>query len=332
MAMTNELALTVALQEYDHVRDLVSGAVPTPGLRLNFVTMPVPQMFGRFIAHREWEVSELGLGKYTALKAGGDESLTAIPVFPARIFRHAAFYVPTSSKLHRLEDLAGRRVGIPEWAQTAVTYARGILMHDAGVALSSIHWLQAGVNEPGRREKVALHLPPDVELEPRPDTSLDAMLRSGEVDAVISAQPPAAFIAGDGSVRRLLADPLAMEEDYYRRTGIFPIMHVVAIRRDVMDVNPWVAGNLLAAFEEAKRRSLARVADSMILRFPLPWVNLRAEQARETLGDDFWPYGLEANRTTLDAFLQYAFEQGVAGRRITPEDLFTPQTHTAFRI
>jgi 4,5-dihydroxyphthalate decarboxylase len=328
----NELALTVALQDYDHVRDLVSGAVRTPGLTLTFLNMPVPEMFGRFVAHREWEVSELGLGKYAALKAQGDESLTAIPVFPARCFRHAAFYVPGDSKLERLEDLAGLRVGIPEWAQTAVTYARGVLMHDARVELSSIHWLQAGVNEPGRREKVAVHLPEGVVVEPRMDSSLDALLRSGEVDAVISAQPPAAFVAGDPSVRRLFADPLPLEEAYYRATGIFPIMHVVAIRKDVMDAHPWVAGNLLSAFEEAKRRSIARVSDSMIPRFPLPWVNLRAEQAGAMFGPDFWPYGLDANRTTLSAFLQYAFEQGVAGRLIEPEDLFTPLTHKPFRI
>jgi 4,5-dihydroxyphthalate decarboxylase len=289
-------------------------------------------MFGRFVAHREWEVSELGLGKYAALKAQGDESLTAIPIFPARCFRHSAFYVPGESKLRRLEDLAGLRVGIPEWAQTAVTYARGILMHDAGVKLSSIHWIQAGVNEPGRREKVKLHLPDGVVLEPRPDTSLDALLRSGEVDAVISAQPPAAFVAGDRSVRRLFDDPQPLEEAYWRATGIFPIMHVVAIRKDVMDAHPWVAGNLLSAFEEAKRRSMARVADSMIPRFPLPWVNVRAEEAREKFGADYWPHGLDANRTTLAAFLAYAFEQGVAGTLITPEDLFTPQTHKPFRI
>jgi 4,5-dihydroxyphthalate decarboxylase len=330
--VATDLALTVALQEYDHVRDLVSGAVRTPGLALNFLTMPVPEMFGRFIAHREWEVSELGLGKYVAMKAGGDESLTAIPVFPARVFRHAAFYVPGHSTLRRLEELAGCRVGIPEWAQTAVTYARGVLMHDAGVPLTAIHWLQAGVNEPGRREKVALHLPEGVVLEPRLDTSLDAMLRNGEVDAVISAQPPAAFVAGDPSVRRLFADPQPLEEAYWRATGIFPIMHVVAIRRDVMDAHPWVAGNLLSAFEEAKRRSVARVADSTIPRFPLPWANLHAERAGAMFGGDFWPYGLDANRTTLAAFLQYAFEQGVAGRLIAPEDLFTPTTHKPFRI
>jgi 4,5-dihydroxyphthalate decarboxylase len=330
--MTNELALTVALQDYDHVRDLVQGVVRTPGLKLNFLNMPVPQMSGRFVAHREWEVSEVGLGKYTALKGQGDDSVTAIPVFPARAFRHTGFYVPGNSKLRRLEDLAGLRVGIPEWAQTAVIYARGILMHDAGVPLASIHWIQAGVNEPGRREKVAIQLPEGVVLEPRPDTSLDALLRAGDVDAVISAQPPAAFASGHPSVRRLLEDPRPLEESYWKATGIFPIMHLVAIRQDVLDAHPWVAGNLLAAFEEAKRRSVARLTDSMILRFPLPWVNLDAERAREMFGGDFWPYGLDENRTTLQAFLDYAFEQGVASRQMAPEDLFTPTTHKPFRI
>jgi len=328
----NELSLTVALQEYDHVRDLKTGAVETPGLKLNFLTMPTPEMFGRFVAHREWEVSELGLGKYTALKAQGDDTLTAIPAFPARCFRHSAFYVLGDSKLRRLEDLAGLRVGVPEWAQTAVTYARGLLMHEAGVPLTSIHWIQAGVDEPGRREKVAIHLPEGVECEPRPESSLNAMLLSGQVDAVISAQPPAAFVAGDPRVRRLLNDLLPLEQAYWHSTRIFPIMHVIAIRQDVLEAHPWVAGNLQSAFEEAKRRSLARVADSILPRFPLPWVGLYAEHARETFGGDFWPYGIDANRTTLAAFLQFAYEQGVASRLIQPEDLFAPSTLKPFRI
>ena len=205
-------------------------------------------------------------------------------------------------------------------------------MHEAGVELQSIHWIQAGVNQAGRREKVALHLPAGVRLEPRPDTSLDELLRTGGVDAVISAQPPAAFAAGDPSVRRLFDDPKPLEEAYFRATGVFPIMHVVAIRQDVLDAHPWVAGNLLSAFEEAKRRSTARLMDSMIHRFPLPWINLISEQARTTFGGDFWPYGLEANRTTLSAFLEYAYEQGVAARRLAPEDLFAPQVHKPFRI
>lgn len=330
--MTNELPLTVALQEYDHVRDLTSGLVRTPGLRLNFITMPVPEMSGRFVQNREWEVSEVGLGKYTALKAQRDDTVTAIPVFPARTFRHAAFYVPADSDLHELTQLAGRTVAIPEWAQTAVVYARGLLMHEAGLTLDSIHWVQAGVNQPGRREKVKVTLPDGVVCEPRLDKSLDGMLLAHEVDAVISAQPPASFVAGDSRVRRLLADPLPADEAYFKATGVFPIMHVVAIRQDVLDANPWVAGVLLSAFDEAKRRSLARVADAMILRVPLPWVDLRAEQARRTFGEDFWPYGLDANRATLAAFLGYAHEQGVASRLMEPEELFTPTTHKPFRI
>jgi 4,5-dihydroxyphthalate decarboxylase len=294
--------------------------------------MPVPVLHGRFIAHREWEVSELALGKYTALKAAGDESLTAIPVFPARAFRHSAFYVPGDSSIRTLEELAGKRVGLPEWAQTAVTYGRGILMHDAGVDLASIEWLQAGVNETGRTEKVAIHPPPGVRITPRPDTTLNQMLLDGEVDAVLSAQPPQAFVEGDRRVRRLFDDPLPLEEDYWARTRIFPIMHVVAIRRDVLDANPWVAGNLMLAFEEAKRRSIARVVDAMIPRFPLPMVGLIAERAQKTFGADFWPYGIEPNRTTLEAWLQFAHEQGVAGRLLRPEDLFTETTHKPFRI
>jgi 4,5-dihydroxyphthalate decarboxylase len=328
--MSNELELAVALQEYDHVRDLVSGAIRTPGLRLNFLNMPVPEMFGRFVAHREWEVSELGLGKYTALKAAGDESLTAIPVFPARCFRHGAFYVPGDSKLERLEELAGLRVGIPEWAQTAVTYARGILMHDAGVDLASIHWIQAGVNEPGRREKVALRLPDGVRVTPAPEDSLNDLLVGGRLDAVISAQAPTAFLADGGPLRRLLADPVTAEREYYAQTGIFPIMHTVAIKQELVHEHRWLPGNLVAAFEHAKKRSLARARDEMISRYPVPSISTLAGQAAEMYGDDFWPYGIEANRRTLEAFLHFAYEQGVAERLLDPEELFAPTTHVTF--
>jgi 4,5-dihydroxyphthalate decarboxylase len=205
-------------------------------------------------------------------------------------------------------------------------------MHEAGVDLASIEWLQAGVNETGRTEKVEIHPPAGVKITPRPDTTLNQMLLDHEVDAIMSAQPPAAFVEGDVRVRRLFEDPLPLEEAYWQKTRIFPIMHVVAIRKDVMDANPWVAGSLLLAFEEAKRRSIARVVDAMIPRFPLPMVGLIAERAQKTFGADFWPYGIEPNRTTLEGWLQYAFEQGVASRLMQPEELFTPTTHKPFRI
>jgi 4,5-dihydroxyphthalate decarboxylase len=329
--MANEVALTVALSEYDHVRDLTTHRVETPGLALTFLQMPIPELFGRFAAYREWEVSEFGFGKYVALRSRGDDSLTAIPVFPARVFRHAAIYVPADSGLHSLEDLAGTTVGIPEWAQTAVTYVRGMLMHTAHVGLESIEWMQAGVNEPGRREKVKIRLPDGVRCISRPDKSLDGMLLAREVDAVISAQPPASFVAGDPRVRRLLSDPLAAEASYWEETKIFPIMHVVAIRKDVLDAHPWIAGNLLSAFEEAKNRSLARALDATLPRFPVPSIGLQAEQARERFGTDFWPYGLAANRVTLEAFARFAFEQGVADRLMDVEELFAKSTLQPFQ-
>jgi 4,5-dihydroxyphthalate decarboxylase len=329
--MTNELPLTVALSEYDHVRDLTTHRVETPGLALTFLQMPIPELFGRFAAYREWEVSEFGLGKYVALRSRGDDSLTAIPVFPARIFRHAAVYVGADGDLRSLEDLAGQTVGIPEWAQTAVTYVRGMLMHTAHVGLESIEWIQAGVNEPGRREKVQIRLPEGVRCVSRPDKSLDGMLLAGEVDAVISAQPPASFVEGNPRVRRLFSDPLAAEAAYWEATRIFPIMHVVAIRRDVLDAHPWAAGNLLSAFEEAKNRSVARALDATLPRFPVPSIALRAEQARDTFGADFWPYGVDANRITLEAFVRFAFEQGVADRLMDVEELFAKNTLQPFQ-
>lgn len=329
--MTREVALTVAVSDYDHVRDLTGGRVATPGLALTFLQMPIPELFGRFAAYREWEVSEFGFGKYVALRSRGDDSLTAIPVFPSRIYRHASIYVPADSDLHALADLAGHRVGIPEWAQTAVTYVRGMLTQSVGVRLESIDWIQAGVNEPGRREKVVISLPDGVRCTPAPDKSLDRMLLDKEVDAVISAQPPASFVAGDPRVRRLLSDPLAAEAAYWHETKIFPIMHVIAVRADVIEAHPWVAGNLLAAFEEAKNRSIARVLDTQLSRFPVPSVSLRAEEAQQRYGPDFWPYGLEANRVTLEAFARFAFEQGVAARLMAVEELFAKSTHRLFQ-
>jgi 4,5-dihydroxyphthalate decarboxylase len=328
--MSSDIALTIAISDYDHVRDLRDGRVETPGLDLRFFDMPIPQLFGRFTTYREWDVSEFGMGKYVALKSRGDESLTAIPVFPSRTYRHTAIYVRSDSPLERLDELAGKRVGVPEWAQTAVVYVRGMLTQTAGVDLASIEWVQGGVNEPGRREKVALRLPDGVRVTPAPEDSLNDLLVGGRLDAVISAQAPTAFLADGGPLRRLLADPVTAEREYYAQTGIFPIMHTVAIKQELVHEHRWLPGNLVAAFEHAKKRSLARARDEMISRYPVPSISTLAGQAAEMYGDDFWPYGIEANRRTLEAFLHFAYEQGVAERLLDPEELFAPTTHVTF--
>ena len=327
-----KVPLTLAIGEYDHVRDLFDGTVPVVGADLNVLRVPVEEMFYRFLLGGEFDVSEVSFGKIVALAAQEDRRFVALPVFPSRVFRHSSIYVRSDGGIGRPEQLTGKRVGVPEWAQTAAIYSRGLLAHEYGVDLASIHWHQAGVNEPGRVEKVKLRLPDGLRLTVAKDRSLSQMLLDGDLDAVLSARPPAPFTARDPRVRRLVDDWRGMEEDYLRRTGIFPIMHVVAMRRDVHERHPWLAMNLYKAFDEAKKRSVERLADVTASYVPLPWTPSHVERARALLGPDPWPYGVEPNRVTLDAFLRYAFEQGVCHRLLSAEELFPPEVATRYKV
>ena len=326
------LQLSLAIGEYDHVRDVLDGTVPVAGVDLTVMRLPVEEIFYRSTFFREFDVSEMSFGKIIALASRDDHGFVPLPVFPSRVYRHSSIYVRTDSPLTRLEDLAGKRIGVPEWAQTAAVYSRGVLAHDHGVDLRSIQWFQAGVNEAGRKEKVRLELPPGLQLTVVADRSLTQMLLDGALDAVFTARPPRPFVIGDGRVRRLLANYREIEYEYGRRTGIFPIMHVVAMRRDIYERHRWLAMNLFRAFDEAKNRSVARARDGAVSYFPLPWTPHLMEQSSALLGPDPWPYGLEANRTTLEAFAQYAFEQGVCARRVEVQDLFPPEVQSSYRV
>ena len=328
----DRLRLTLAIGEYDHVRDLCTGAVRAEGITVTPLHLPTEEIFHRFTRYREWDVSEMSFAKYAALRSRGDDSLEAIPVFPSRMFRHSSIYVRTDGPVRTPADLLRRRAGVPEWAQTAAVYTRGLLADRYGLDLRAIEWVQAGVNEPGRAEKVALSLPEGLRLTPRPDTSLEALLHGGGIDAMLSAHPPAAFEAGAPWIRRLFDDPEAEERAYHAETGIFPIMHVVVLRRAVLDRFPWAARNLYDAFEQAKRRSQARMLEFTASRIPLPWAPYRAAAAQAAFGGDPWPYGVEPNRVTLEAFLGWAAEQGVAARHMPPAELFAPETLTAVRV
>lgn len=325
------LRLTMAMSGYDHVRDLATGTIRVEGAEITALTLPLEEIFYRFLRYREWHVSELSLAKYVALRAAGDDSLQAIPVFPSRMCRHSSIFVRPDGPREPAE-LAGARIGLPEWAQTAAVYTRSLLVHDWGIPLRDVHWVQAGVNQPGRREKVELHLPEGVALTQEPERSLDEMLLAGDLDAVFSAHPPASFERGDPRITRLFPDYEPVEREYVARTGIFPIMHVVVIRADVLERDPWVAENLFTAFAAAKDASLARLAEMTASRVPLPWLPGRVEEARALIGPDPWPYGVEANKVTLGAFTRYAHEQGVAAKRVEPEELFAPQTLGQYRV
>jgi 4,5-dihydroxyphthalate decarboxylase len=313
------LPLSLAVGHYDHVRGL-----RPRGISLHLSEMRIEEIFYRFTRFREWDAAEMSFGKVASLMAEPDPQIVALPVFVSRVFRHSAIYLRKGSGIRTPKDLEGRRVGVPEWAQTATIYARGMLAHDYGVDLSSIAWTQAGVGEPGRIEKVKLQLPPGLRVTPAPERSLREMLAKGELDAVISARDPGG--------ERLFPDYPAQELEYYRKTRIFPIMHVIVLRRDVYERDRWVAMNLLQAFEEAKNLSLARAAEIGASAVPVPWVSDHARRWREVAGEDFWPYGIEPNRPTLEAFLQYAHEQGICARRLAVEELFAPETRERFKI
>jgi 4,5-dihydroxyphthalate decarboxylase len=326
------LQLTLAISEYDHTRDVCNGAVAVEGIELNHLSLPIEEMHYRFTKFREWDVSEMSLGKYVSLLSQDDRSMVAIPVFPNRAFRHSAFYVRRESELTDPTQLAGKRVGVPEWAQTAGIYARGVLTHQYGVPLSAIEWWQAGVNQPGRMEKVELRLPEGVRIHRIPDNTLSHLLASGGLDAVISAHPPEPFKRGEPGIVQLFHDVQAVEEAYWRTTGIFPIMHIIAITREVFERHRWAAMNLYTAFDEARRRSVERISERTASRVPAPWMADYVDRWRPLFGPDYWPYGLEANRTTLDAFCQYAFEQGVCHRKVGAEELFPPEVASVYRV
>ena len=313
------LALTLAIHPYDHARDL-----RPQGIELAVLDLPIEEIFFRFTRFREWEATEMSFGKTVSLMSQPAPDIVPIPVFPSRVFRHSAIYVGAKSGIRSPKDLEGRRVGIPEWAQTAGIYVRGLLQHEYGVDLARIHWHQAGVHQPGRLEKVALTLPSGVRITPAPEKTLAGMLQSGELDAVVSARDPGGT--------RLFENYRELEEAYFRKTRIYPIMHVIVLRRDVYERDRWVAMNLFKAFEQAKRRSMQRVTEIGLSHLPVPWLAEHGRRWREIAGEDFWPYGIEPNRPTLEAFLQYAHEQGVAQRRLKPEELFAPETRESFKI
>ncbi|MGH3758324.1 ABC transporter substrate-binding protein [Actinophytocola sp.] len=326
--------ITFACGDYDRVRPLRDGRVVPAGVVLEHTVMPSHRIFHEQVRFRRWDVSEMSLGSYLTLaaRAGhpGENPFVAIPVFTSRYFRHGFIWTNTASGIEWPEDLKGRRIGVPDYHMTAAIWMRGMLSDDHGVRAQDVHWLTGGLNTPGGTERIRLDVPgirPGIHIEPVPeDRTLDEMLASGEIDALMAALPPRSFERGDPRVRRLFADHVSAERDYYLRRGNFPIMHCVALRREVHEAYPWLARSLLDAFGEAKDLCLRELEAPGALPVTLPWLTDFLAEVRAVLGEDFWPYGVEPNRHDLATLIRYGEEQGLLARPLSVDELFAPST------
>lgn len=326
------LPITFACGDYDRMRALKDGIVQVEGVQLTYVALPPEEIFWRMLKYREFDASEMSLGNHIMATARGTSPFVAIPVFPSRLFRHSFIFSNVRRHISRPQDLAGKRVGVPEYHMTALVWMRGMLRHEYGVQPRDMHWVLAGLETPGREDRIDFRMPEGLSWESRSDRTLSEMLESGEVDAVMSARAPSCFLRGSPHVARLFGDYRAVEMDYYRRTKLFPIMHTVVIRDDVYGRHPWVAQSLLKACERAKGRALEHLRATDTLKYMIPWLIPVLEEQEEVFGRDCWPYGVEANRHTLETLIQYAHEQQLIPRPVETSELFAPNSLTSFKL
>jgi 4,5-dihydroxyphthalate decarboxylase len=328
----SRLPITIATWDYDRVRALADGRVAVEGCDVNYITMPVEEILERAFFHREFDVAEMGFSPYLIALSRGDAPYLAIPAFVSRMFRHSAIYIRTDRAIEGPADLRGKRIGVPEYQMSAAMWVRGMLQDEFGVAARDINWVQGGLETPGRRDKFPLSLPDRFPLVSTNDKTLSRMLAEGELDALITARKPSCFIAGHPKVRRLFPDYRAAEQAYYRGSGVFPIMHAVGIRRDILDRHPWLAASVYKAFVAAKRLADAEFSEITALKIGLPWLNAEYDATREVMGNDFWSYGVGPNRKVLELMARYSHEQGLAVRPVAIEEMFVPSTLNEVRV
>lgn len=326
-----KMNLTIGCWDYDRVQPLMTGQVRPEGIDLTFLNMVVEETFFRMLRHREFDLSEMSMSSYCVSLSRPERPFVAIPVFPSRFFRHSCIYVNAKSGIETPADLIGKRVGVPEYQMTAPVWIRGILQDRYDVPVDGVTYVTGGEETPNREEKLKLDLPDNIRIEPiGPNDTLAEMLADGRIDALHTARKPSTF---DGQrVTRLFPDFVPVEQQYWRDTGIFPIMHVIAIRREVYEANRWIAMNLYQAFREAQQLCYAGLKETAALKGMLPWFNAHVEETFDMMGEDFWPYGLEPNRATLETFLRYHHEQGLSPRRLEVEEMFAPETLEEFVI
>jgi 4,5-dihydroxyphthalate decarboxylase len=328
----SKLNLSVAIGNYDRARALFDGSVQIDGVDPVFMMLPPEEIFFRAFRTHDFDICELSMSSFTVKTAERNCPYVGVPAFVSRAFRHNSIYVRTD-RIKSPADLKGKRIGLPEYQLTACVWARIILEDDHGIKPSDVTWVRGGIDDPSRPEKITIKLPPGVRLENAPaGRTISELLESGEIDAFIAPRVPSLAGKRNPNIGWLFANPIAAGKDYYKRTGIFPIMHVTGIRRTLVEQHPWLPAAVLKAFERAKTRCLDELEDTSTSKCTLPFVEEQLKAARELMGYDFWSYGLAPNRKVLETFLRHHHAQGLSARQVTPEELFHPSTYESFTI
>jgi 4,5-dihydroxyphthalate decarboxylase len=322
----SRIRISLACWDYDRTRAIADGRIRPEGLTVEYISLPPEETFFRMARFREFDVSELSLSSHVLSHRSDDSPFVAVPVFPSRAFRHSGVYVRRDGGVERPADLRGKRVGVAEYQLTANVWIRGILAEHHGLPVREVTYVTAGLEDPRRIEKIKLELPDSIRVEPAPPgATLSELLARGEIDAIYSPRAP-------GGAARLFEDFPAVERAYFEQTGIFPIMHVLAIRSDLYRANRWIARSLFKAFSAARDEAMDALFEIAALKVSLPWAPAHAEDARQLMGNDFWSYGVEPNRHVLEKFLEYARDQGLAGAEQSVDSLFAPETLAEFAI
>ncbi|MFV0493417.1 MAG: ABC transporter substrate-binding protein [Pseudorhodobacter sp.] len=321
----SKLRLSVAIGDYDRNRPLLDGRCLIDGVDPVTMTLTPEEMFFRAMRHEAFDICELSLSSHSLRVSRGDCPYVGIPAFVSRAFRHTSIIVRTGSGIRKPADLRGRRIGIPEWQLTANVWARAMLEDEYGVSSTEINWVRGGLEEPGRHEKVSLDLPEGISVtDIGPEQILREMLANGEIDAFMGPRAPTSFTPDNPDLRWLFDDPTAEAQAYFRKTGIFPIMHIIGVRKTLAEAHPWLPMAVLKAFQDSKKMAMAALADTSATKITLPFVEEQLRRAQALMGVDYWPYGFAPNRDTLDYFLGQHHAQGLSGRRVSPEELFHP--------
>lgn len=328
-----KLNLSVAIGNYDRMRPLVDGEVQIDGVNSVYMLQEPEEMFFRAFRHADYDITELSMSSYTVKTSNNNCPYIGVPVFPSRAFRHTSVYIRTDRGIETPADLKGRKIGVPEYQLTANVWVRMFLEEDYKLKPTQVSWYRGGYEEVGRVEKINLNLTDGVKVVNIPEhETLSHMLAEGELDAVIGPRAPSCFTNGHPHVGYLFKNPQQESQRWYEKTKIFPIMHLLGIRKTLVEQHPWLPFSVYKAFEQSKQIAMARLTDTSATKVTLPFVEEQLLAARRMMGQDFWSYGFENNRHAIERFLVQHHAEGLSSRLVAPEELFHPASMEQFKI